>query len=558
MKTSYYLFATFVYLLSILTGFSFSPLLSKNGEGTYKYKALKSDEYITSNQYKIDVLHYNLKFDLDTENKLLSGEAGIKLVLTSQTDTIDLNLHDILRVTELTVNGSRAAYLQKNKRLGIAVDKRGLKEGDTIYIKIIYSGTPKREGFAAFSFGKINGTPLVYTLSEPVYASNWFPCNDMPDDKAMADVIIGNDSSQVSVSLGRLISIKNVDDRKYYHWRSAYPVSTYLISIYSSAYSQIKDSYVSITGDTIPLEYYVLPNQVDKARIDFAEHKKILKVFEDLFGPYPFPKDKYGVAVFLWQMGAMENQTITGIGSNFITGTRQHSYLLAHELSHHWWGNSVSPREWKDIWLNEGFSSYSEALYIEMTEGKDALKRDMANRYSPYFNDKLYNPPDKFSSTVYEKGAYVLHMLRREVGDDFFFGIIKKYHEKFKYSNASVSDFIILAQEISGMNLGQFFEQWVFMGIGGIQAEYTWKTETFDNEKKLNIHLKQIQRGYQTYIFPLDIEILYDDGSSELVSRKVISNDQILEINVKSSVKSIELDPDKWLFGEFSKINENK
>ncbi|MCK6605369.1 MAG: M1 family metallopeptidase [Ignavibacteriaceae bacterium] len=551
MKTSYYLFATFVYLLSILLGFSFSELLSKNGDGSYKKELVKPDGYITANQYRIDVLHYQLKFDLDTENKILTGESEIRLILTAHTDTIDLNLHDNLKVSELYVNGRAALYLQKNKRLGIVIRDAGLNEGDTAMISIRYQGTPKREGFAAFSFGKINGNSLVYTLSEPVYASNWFPCNDRPDDKAFADVIIGNDSSQISVSLGRLINVETKGNKRYYHWKSAYPVSTYLISIYSSGYSKISDQYISVTGDTIPLEYYVLPNQVEKAKIDFSEHNRMLEVFEKLFGPYPFPEDKYGVAVFLWQMGAMENQTITGVGSNFITGTRSHSSLLAHELAHHWWGNSVSPREWKDIWLNEGFASYSEALYAEQTDGRAALIADMANRYSQFFIEKLYNPQDKFSSTVYEKGAYVLHMLRRETGDTNFFEIIKKYHEKFIYSNASVSDFIILAQEISGMNLGQFFEQWVFRGTGGIICDYTWKNDLTDSGRKLAVHLTQVQKGYPGYIFPLDLKITYGDGSTEIITRKITSNDQILEIDVKMPVKSIEPDPEKWLFGEF-------
>ena len=329
-------------------------------------------DYVSTNQYKIDVQHYYLQLDLYPKEKFLKGIAEVTgIILQPEIDRIDLNFYDNLTIKELTLNNLTARFENKGTRLAVFLDGSRV---DTFTLKIIYEGTPKRAGLSAFVFGEINGRSAVYNLSEPSYASAWFPCNDIPSDKAMLDIKITNDSSQTSVSNGILVSKELNQDRMTYHWKTYYPISTYLISLYSSKYSEFGDKYISAVGDTMPIQYYAFPNHLEEAKIDFKDTPKMIEFFAKTFGEYPFLKEKYGIAEFLWQMGAMEHQTITGIGSNFVSGKNYFEDVYVHELAHHWWGNAVGPATWKDIWLNEGFATYSEALYAESKSGKEALQ----------------------------------------------------------------------------------------------------------------------------------------------------------------------------------------
>ena len=196
---------------------------------------------------------------------------------------------------------------------------------------------------------------------------------------------ITNDTSMISVSNGILIGEEINDSRKTYHWKTLYPISTYLIALYSSDYSTFGDQYISQDGkDTMLINYYVLPDKLEKAKIDFSEHVEILNFFANTFGEYPFIEEKYGVAEFLWSSGAMENQTSTGVASSLIGGKKLFLDFYVHELAHHWWGHAISPKSWKDIWLNEGFSSYSEALYFEHKGGDGArIVRRLPRRPRP-------------------------------------------------------------------------------------------------------------------------------------------------------------------------------
>ena len=184
-------------------------------------------------------------------------------------------------------------------------------------MRIKYNGTPVKAGLASFAFDTYKNKPMIYSLNEPNFASTWFPCNDKPDDKALLDIKITNDSSNVSVSNGVLVNIIKNKERTTYHWKTVYPISTYLICLYSSDYRHFSQQYTSLSGKTMNIDYYAFPDQLDMAKADFEFHPEVMKFFEKLFGEYPFIKEKYGVAEFQWQMGAMEHQTITGIGSNF-------------------------------------------------------------------------------------------------------------------------------------------------------------------------------------------------------------------------------------------------
>jgi len=517
-----------------------------------------SPDYISETQHNTDILHYELNLDLYPEKKILSGRAVLTgTFINDKPEKLDLNLYDNMKIKHLSVNGSEVSFIHKDTRLSIALPN---DLPDTFKATIEYEGTPLRVGLSAFAFGEWNGRSVIYNLSELTYASTWFPCNDLPDDKAFLDMIITNDSQYTSVSNGVLIEEKIEGSRKSAHWKVYYPISTYLVSVYSSVYVNFKDYYYSdISKDTLTIEYYVFPEHLENAKKDFAEHPKFLKFFSETFGEYPFIKEKYGVAEFLWQFGAMEHQTITGIGSNFVSGRNFFKDVYVHELAHHWWGNAVGPKTWKDIWLNEGFSTYSEALYFEHKSGKNALISTMLSKYNDDFYGRLYDPGDNlFSQTIYDKGAWVLHMLRHEVGDSKFFKILRDYFEEFKYKSASTEDFINVCERVSGKDLSRFFDQWVFKGDDQIKLNVKWTIESVDEDKSIiSINYQQTQERYKVFHFPLQIR--FSDGKGNYEDAVIFIDEREDKKSVKLNFipQSAEADPDRWLLADIKLLKIN-
>ena len=464
-------------------------------------------------------------------------------------------IYNSFKIGKFELNGKETIFDYSDNKLKIPYNN---SLPDTFLINIQYAGKPENLGLGSFTFDKFNGSPVVYTLNEPVFASTWFPCNDLPSDKALASVSITNDSSMVSVSNGVLDSVKTKGNRKTYFWHSGYPVSTYLIAFYSAKYKKFNEKFRISKKDIIKLQYFVFPQHFSKAKIDFAVNKKALKIFSNLFGTYPFIKEKYGIAEFTWAPGSMENQTITGLGDRFINGHQFFTNMLVHELAHQWWGDAVGPATWKDIWLNEGFATYSEALYWERLAGASALRSTMVSFRGLFENGTLYNPGRNiFSKLVYNKGAWVLQMLRRDVGDSLFFKILKSYYKKYRYKNASSFDFENLCEQISKKNLNHFFNQWVFKGKGIPHINYSYKIDSL-NEKKFNniIKISQVQKLYRNFRFPVDIKFTGKNTADSLIKTVYIaSNDTVVKIGTDFYPKTINFDPDNWLLSKIK--NEN-
>jgi len=511
------------------------------------FNFLQPGGYIVEKQFNQDILHYDISIELFPNKRIING----KTIITGRTtnlpaDTIFLNFYDNMKITSLYLDGQPSNFILEGTLLKIPLAAHPV---DSFNIVVEYEGTPKRAGLASFVFGEINGKSLIYTLNEPNFASTWFPCNDMPDDKALIDIHITNDDEKISISNGILAGIKSEEGkRKTYSWKTVYPISTYLIAIYSSDYLNFTDHYITANKDTMLLDYYCLPQHKEEAKIDFSGHRQMIEIFSKLFGEYPFIKEKYGVAEFLWQLGAMEHQTITGIGSNFVSGRNFFEDIYVHELAHQWWGNAVGPKTWEDIWLNEGFASYSEALYYEALSGNDALKSTMLSKFNSKYPGTLYNPNDLFNRTVYDKGAWVLHMLRNLTSDSVFFNILHEYFEIYKYSNSSTQDFKYICEKVSGRNLDKFFEQWIYKGIGIIKCKYDWEVS---DGNSLSVNLNQVQTEYDTFYFPLDIKIKLKKGGEVNETVFVDAHKKTFTFRLEDVPLSIELDPESLLLAEF-------
>ena len=548
------IFFVIVFLLvKYNVGFNEGKIYLKNGLSTNPASLEKLREYTLPNKNDIDVLHYDIQIELLPEEEEIIGDVTITGIVNKKNlKNINLNFYDNYNISSVTLNKAVVDYQYTNDKL-ILPNSIPLK--DTFAIRVRYKGEPESLGFGSFNFEKFSGSSVIYTLNEPIYASTWFPCNDTPTDKVQADLSITNDSSMVSVSNGVLKNITLVKGKRTFHWKTKYPIATYLISIYSAKYKKFSDSYITSNGDTMSIDYYVFPNQLKEAKADFKIHRKAIKYFSNMFGEYPFVSEKYGVAEFMWKLGAMEHQSITGIGKNFITGRQFFTGMLVHELAHQWWGNAVTLKLWKDIWLNEGFATYSEALYWEKESGASALKSTM-NSYLTNFNKStLYNPKEMFGRLVYNKGAWVLHMLRKEVGDKNFFKILRTYYSNYKYGNVTTYDFITISEKISKKDLTQFFKQWIFEGKGKIKIEYKFENEFTEKEKTVKVNIKQIQKEYRKYKFNLDVELFFENGTSQKREVNIQSNDTVLIFPAEKKVVDIKLDPDNWLAAEIKSVN---
>ncbi|MBU0472888.1 MAG: M1 family metallopeptidase [Bacteroidetes bacterium] len=534
-----------IILLKVVINKEDSDLFLRNLSSIIKYSFIDNVELPNRN---IDVLEYELKLDIFQNEEIIKENAKIKLVTNDKSQKIiELDLYDNFKINFVKIEKTEVDYNYSDNK--IEIDRSNILT-DTLNLEIDFEGEPQNLGFGSFWMKEKNNKKFVATLNEPIYASTWFPCNDTPADKALLTISITNDSNIVSLSNGKLKKTFSEGNRRTYIWNSKYPISTYLISIYSGEYKNFSQKYFSTT-DTMDIDYYVTEMNLQDAKKDFAKHPEYLKVLSELFGEYPFIKDKYGIAEILWQKGAMESQTITGIGSNFISGMNFYESMLIHELAHHWWGNSVTPKTWKDIWLNEGFATYSEALYYEKISGFDALKSTMSSFKSRINSDdiqKLYNPgTNLFSSTVYNKGAWVLHMLRKEIGDFLFFVGLKAYYNDFQYKNAEIRDFKKVFEKTSKRNLDKFFNQWIFEGSGFLELEIKLSEKVISkSEIELKIDIKQIQTGYENYHFPLDIELEDSSGNIKNISSYIKGN-TTLKYKLKNRLKNAYFDKNNWL-----------
>ncbi len=538
------------------SSFSLAVLKTPGGNSTVLDPDVDKDSsYVLPAQYDIDVLHYLIKIALHPEVKQISGDVTITAKVLHSADSLFLNFYENLLIDSVLVNSKISTYTRSERNLSLP-NNRLSTSSDTFVIRIIYHGSPKNLGFSSFVFGEVNDNLMVSTLSEPYFASTWFPCNDRPDDKALMDMYITSDSVYTSISNGKLMDSVTHDSLRTFHYKTFYPIAPYLICLYSSKYSHFSENYVSAAKDTMQIDYYAIPKHLEYAKKDFMGHAKMISVFAKLFGEYPYIKEKYGVAEFLWQGGAMEHQTITGIGTSFVKGKGRYEEIYVHELSHHWFGDCVSPRSWKDIWLNEGFATYCEAIYLEQVYGIEQFEAKMQTLKLPVFSGTVYDPKyNMFSPTIYYKGAWILHMLRFEVGDSAFFSILRKYFNTYKYGNASTQDFINIAEEVSKKDLHQFFEQWLYKESNIIDASYSWNivdAGSQDTTYTVQLKLKQTQTDYPCFHFPVNVDWFFNTYTPVETTRIYVDKkEQSFTFIFKQKPQSVLINPHLQILGEF-------
>jgi aminopeptidase N len=438
-------------------------------------------------------------------------------------------------------------------------------KGDAFVIKIEYSGKPLKRGFDSFSFKELYGNMYIYTLSEPTWGPVWWPSKDFPDDKALTSMHLNVPTGMKGVSNGLLTdTVQNSDGTTTFNWNSSYPIATYLVSMVVGNLNYWESSYTSLDGNKkMPVVYYSFPKNTEKAKIDWEDTPKMIGFFSKTFGEYPFIDEKYGMAEFGWTSGAMEHQTLTSMGYLLQTGDKRYDYVVAHELAHHWFGDAVTLKDWKNIWLNEGFASYCEALWKEYSGDKEEYLVHMRGFDYGYFTGTVYAPEGFIDNptiyaTIYQKGAWVLHMLRGVMGDEPFFNGMRAYFERFKYKNAETSDFQAVMEEFYGNKLDWFFDQWVYKGTGRPKYEYSWKFEDFQDQKgtgayTVRVSLKQVQKNdLEVYKMPVRITVTTNLGDQEFEVFND-SREQTFNFTVESTPKEVTIDGMNWILKKVAK-----
>jgi aminopeptidase N len=487
-----------------------------------------------------DVVHYTIDIEIDPAAKTVSGHVDVSFVVVAPAlEAIDLHLKDNMAVSAVSMGELPLAFTRPPDRIHVLFGAPP-EAGDTITVRVGYGGAPVDQGLRFRS-------KAIFNLSEPDMARNWFPCYDEPWDKATSEMICTVPSSLYCASNGVLLSaVERPDGKKTFHWSTRYPHSTYVISVAISAYSQFTHWYRYAAADSMPMPYYVYPEKLAAAQVSFSRAPEMMEFFSDTFGEYPFIEEVYGTAL-AEVGGAMENFTCTTYGQALVTGTHAYDWVVAHEMAHSWFGNSVTLAGWPDIWLNEGFATYADALWHEHTGGASSLDARMSYFKSEYFAEDaasrfpMYDPLNLWGATVYEKGAWVLHMLRYLVGDAAFFDALRAYHASCAYSNAATENFKAVCESVSGIDLDPFFGEWVYQA-GYPEYEYAWTSFHDGLRHRLDLYLDQVQS--EAPVFTLPVEIRVTTASGSIVHRLPVAGaHEVFQLEFEGEPTAVELDP---------------
>ncbi len=489
----------------------------------------------------VDVKHYRLQIRLEFNPAMIRGAVTINLSTVAPANTININAQSNLTIDAVRFDQSQKEFQRTSSQITLNFAEPLAPESDHS-ITIDYHGPPTSSNLLGGGMLNTthNGIPVMASLSEPYAAPSWWPCIDDPTDKATAETEITVPAGMSAASNGVLQKTEtNSDSTETFFWREDYPLSTYLISVAATNYVRFTDSYTSMDGSTtLPLVFMVYPEHEQLARQKFAVTRLAIQTLAPLFGEYPFINEKYGMAEFPWG-GGMEHQTMTSLGSNIIgSATNSGRGVIVHELGHQWWGDLVTMAEWHDIWLNEGFATFSEVLFYERALGL-APGEVMSQSYDDgqsagalggtVHAENLNNPFDD-RGAIYTKGAWVLHMLRHVLGDDKFFPALQEYARRFAFSNASTKDFQTVCEEFYNGSLEWFFSQWIYAPARPVYKISSSISPT-GNQYTVRLTIKQAQShtipgrdssSERVYIMPLDVTIHYADGSSE--TRIVMNN----------------------------------
>ncbi len=493
-----------------------------------------------------DFLTYDIHLAVIPDSCSVSGMVSMSLLVEQALDSLVIDLSTTLVVDSVFLAGEPKSFAHADDRIHIPL-RPPATPGDTLCVEISYHGNPYPEGFGSFICTERDGTPQFWTLSQTDFAHTWWPCHDSPNDKALVTMSVTvpyPPESFFVASNGILEDVQYRDGWTTYFWNELYPISPYLVSLAGTNYITVHAGLRSLSGDSIPVEYYIYPELQQEASEDFSKTPEMIAAFEERYGPYPFQGEKYAMAL-VRRGGAMEHQTVTSYGDTHIRGDHHFDWIVAHELAHQWWGDWVTCRSWGHIWLNEGFASFSEAVWFESIGGEEAYReymqgQDYLRTSGHEFPGTVLNPEYTFSITVYDKGAWIVHMLRRLVGEEIFWEALLDYGQRHAHGTAVTEDLLSVFEEHTASDLQWFFDQWL-VREGRPHLELSWeRVETYAGDSVIAT-IAQVQDDLP-YRLPLDLLFKCFSGDS-LVAVEVSDEVETFRFFFPFRINTWEVDP---------------
>ncbi len=512
-------------------------------------------------QAEYDALHYSLSVRLNMYSTRIEATLTCTgRVLADDFTEVVLDLDSNsgqLAVTSVDAGDASdpLAYDIVGDRLRITLPE-SLSTSDTFTVRVAYSGFPATGKIFADAYNRTThgGYPVIYTFSEPYGARQWWPCKDVPEDKATMDLRITAQDPYYPVTNGRLVSaISQGDGFTEYYYREDFPIATYLVSICCTNYAFVSGTYTALDGQTtMPVGHHLYPENLAIEGNAVNGTLEAMYYLAETFGEYPFLTEKYVTASHNDTAG-MEHQTCTSMpGRDLDEGGLGRRNI--HELAHMWFGDQVTMDHFDHLWLNEGFATYCEALFYENKYGR-AYYRDYVDAWDTSrrpINDTtpLVNPnADSFSSAlVYRKGGFVLHMLRRVVGDEVFFQSCRQYLLNHSYGTALTEDLQAAFEAEYGQDLSWFFNQWAYRA-GRPQYLWSWSQipEADGEGMALLLRIDQAQSG-DPFVMPIEVRVLRQSAEAETVRVWNDQRSQLFRIHVDTNnITSVEFDPENYV-----------
>jgi len=503
-----------------------------------------ADSYVR--QLDIDVVHYDISIEVTDLSDSITGIAKLQVQIRNGPATgMWLDFED-MSVDMLLVGGVKRSFTFREGRLAFDFD-RTYSQKEKIDIEVRYHGKPSK----GLMFGKNRyGQRVVFADNWPDRAHYWFPSIDHPSDKATVSFavtapekydIVGNGDMGKTVSLPYR--------RKLTRWAENKTIPTYCMVLGVAEFSIVR-SY----KDNLPLTLYVFPQDSEVATAKFRRTGQMLAYFESLIGPYPYGKLAQVESTI--RLGAMENSSAIFYSEPLFESSSEDP--VAHEIAHQWFGDSITESDWDHLWLSEGFATYFEALFYAHLNGPETIKWTMA-RYAakiaiyrpalekPVIDPSQTDPMRKLTPLNYEKGAWILHMLRGMLGDDVFFKGIRLFYQEFQGGTASSGDFQRVMETVSGTNLSSFFQQWLY-SPGWPEYRYSWRWD--ESARELEISVRQVKtRG----LFDMPVEFrVTTENRRNVYKLRIHDAVHTFRVPLPTSPTEVVMDPDNWILKTLS------